>query len=52
MYNLEQFRERMQSLGVPTAVEQPAGTASLHLSMDYDFMALLRITHASTQHLR
>ncbi len=32
--------------------ETPPSTATLHLSSDYDFMPLLRVTHASTQHLR
>lgn len=32
--------------------DAPSSTATLHLSSDYDFMPLLRVAHASTQHLR
>jgi hypothetical protein len=37
---------------VPITADNPSSTSILHLSNDYDFMPLLQVTHASTQHLR
>ena len=52
VYNQEAFILAMRVLHVRVAAEPPAHTAVMRLSKEYDFMSLLRGTHASTQHLR
>jgi hypothetical protein len=49
---VEHFATRLGAFGVPITADNPSSTSILHLSNDYDFMPLLQVTHASTQHLR